>query len=90
VSWQPNPVLASSTHHYQVVVTPEAGAAAPTQGTSINAGKATQFTLTGLTNYKHYTIVVQARNASNDVLDSSNTVLAMPVDQFVYLPAIQR
>jgi hypothetical protein len=90
VSWQPNSALASSTHHYQVVVTPEAGAAAPTQGTSINVGKATQVTLTGLTNYKHYTMVVQSRNASNEVLDSSNTVLAMPVDQFVYLPAIQR
>ncbi len=90
VWWKTNPVLASSTDHYQVNVTPEAGAAPPAQGTSINVGTATSFTLSGLTIGKRYTVVVQARNASNGVLDSSNTVVGLAVDNFVYLPLIMR
>lgn len=90
LSWKTNQGLAATTHHYQVNVTPESGAAPPAQGTSINAGTATRFTLTGLTKGKRYTIVVQARNASNAVIDSSNTVTGVPVDKFVYLPSIRR
>ncbi len=90
LSWKTNPVLASSTDHYQVNVTPGAGAAPPAQGTSINAGTATNFTLSGLTIGKRYTIVVQARNASNGVLDSSNSVVGIAADKFVYLPSTMR
>jgi hypothetical protein len=46
--------------------------------------------LTGLTTGKRYTIVVQARNASHGVIDSSNTVIGIAVDKFVYLPSIRR
>ncbi len=90
LSWKTNQALAATTHHYQVNVTPGAGAAPPAQGTSINVGTATSFTLSGLTIGKRYTIVVQARNASNGVIDASNTVSALAVDRFVYLPTMMR
>jgi hypothetical protein len=90
LSWKTNQALAATTHHYQVNVTPGPGAAPPAQGTSINVGTATSFTLSGLTIGKRYTIVAQARNASNGVIDTSNTVSALAVDRFVYLPTIMR
>jgi hypothetical protein len=90
LAWKTNQVLAATTHHYQVNVTPGAGAAPPAQGISINVGTATSFILSGLTIGKRYTIVVQARNASNGVIDTSNTVTGLAVNKFVYLPSIMR
>ena len=90
LDWKPNR-LASTAHHYTIAFTKDSSAANPAEGASpINAGTATSLVLTGLTNYQQYIFTVQARNASSIVLDSSSSVAAMPVDQFVFLPMALR
>lgn len=44
------------------------------------------YSLTGLTNYEWYTITLEALDGSDVVL--SDTIMVMPTDQFVYLPAV--
>ena len=76
-------LLTGGLSNYEVVVTCAAGASAPTQGgcgLPINAGTSTTFTLTGLTNFKLYTIVVNARGSSNALIATSTTVSATPTD----------
>lgn len=91
LSWKPDTGLAATTHHYTIAFTKESGAVNPAEGASpINAGTATSLVLTGLTSSKQYIFTIQARNASNTVLDSSNNVAAAPADRFVFLPMICR
>ena len=86
--WQVNLALLSGLDHYQIIINPASGASPPTQGTSINAGTQTSFTLTGLTNFKNYTITIEARNGTNAVIGQSNTVTTFPTDQIIYLPTV--
>lgn len=91
LSWAAITALASSTDHYTVVFTKDSGAQNPNQGGSpYNAGLVNSLIFTGLTNDKHYTFTIQARNSSNTLLDSSNSVTAVTADNFLYLPLILR
>lgn len=86
--WQVNLTLLSGLDHYQIIVSPASGANPPVQGTSIDAGTQTSFTLTGLTNFKNYTITIEARNGSNTVIGQSNSVTTFPTDLIIYLPSV--
>ena len=87
--WNPNPSLASGVHHYAIVFTAESGASSPSEGDSpINAGMNTNYTLTGLSNYKQYTFAIEARDASNALIADSNAVTIIPTDIFAYLPCV--
>jgi hypothetical protein len=88
LNWQVDGALLPGLAWYEVVVTPSTGAVAPTQGTSFSVGLNTNITLTHLTNYKSYTIVVEARNQAGDLLAKSSSVTVMPTDIFVYLPIV--
>jgi hypothetical protein len=46
------------------------------------------FTLTGLTNYVWYTVVVEGWDVGEEALMRSNPAVAMPTDHFVYLPVV--
>ncbi len=91
LTWRPNAGLDAVTNHYDLVVSCPAGAARPDQGacgTPINAGTWTNFTLTGLTNGKAYSVEVLARNAAGGELSRSAPAEATPfhVTSRVYLP----
>lgn len=88
LSWQAKPGLLTDLNRYQIRVTPSAGAANPNEGISINAGLQTTFTLTGLTNYKNYTVFIEARNNGDTVIGQSNSVTIFPTDIAIYLPMI--
>jgi len=88
LTWTVNTTLLSGLDHYQILVTPSSGASNPSQGISIIAGLQTSYTLTGLTNYKDYTIVVEARANDNTTIAPSNSVTIFPTDLQLYLPAI--
>jgi hypothetical protein len=89
LQWTADTNLLPGLDHYNIVVTQEGGASAPIEGPSpIDAGTATTFTLTGVTNDKNYTITIEARTSSNSLIASSNTVIAFPTDDIIYLPMI--
>jgi len=88
LNWQVDAALLPELARYQVIVTPSAGAAPPAQGTSFSVGLNTNATLTNLTNYKAYTIVIEARNQAGEVLAKSSSISGIPTDIFVYLPVI--
>jgi hypothetical protein len=90
LSWKPDGWLASATHHYTISFTKENGAANPAEGTSaIDAGTNTSFVLTGLTNGAQYTFRIQAFSSSA-LLDQSNSVVAIPAKNFLFLPSVLR
>ncbi len=90
LSWQAETNLLSGLHHYQILVIPSSGASNPNEGTSINANLQTYFILSGLTNYKNYTLAVEARTNANSTIAQSNSVTAFPTDIHIYLPTIQK
>lgn len=78
--------------HYGVIVDCEAGANSPNQG---SCGKEitidnTNITLTGLTNFKFYTVTVYAYNSMNQLIAISIQIQAFPTDILIYLPSIVR
>jgi hypothetical protein len=84
-------ILVGGVSDYQIVVTCPAGANPPQQGACgqpINAGTATQFTLTGLTNFKQYTLVVYGRDASQKQMATSTNIAASPTNLAVYIPLV--
>ena len=91
LSWQADSSLLGGLDRYDIVVSQGGGANPPNEGPSpIDAGSSTTFTLTGLTNDADYTITIQARNGSNGLIASSNTVVAFPTDELLYLPMVVR
>lgn len=86
-------VLTGGVSSYEILVTCAAGANPPDQGSCgqpINAGTATSFALTGLSNFKQYTIIINARDSSHTLIATSTTAIAIPTDLLVYLPHIAR
>ncbi len=86
-------VITGGVNHYEIIVTCAAGAKPPDQGNCgqpINAGTATTFMLTGLSNYKQYSMVVNARDASQILIATSTTTSTFPSDLFLYLPLLVR
>jgi hypothetical protein len=85
-------ILAGGVAQYRLNLTCEAGAADPNEldcgGSKTLSGSTTSFKLTGLTNFKGYTVQIDARNASNATIAQSKTTTAYPTDIFVYLPLV--
>lgn len=91
LSWEADISLLSGLNRYEIVVSQGGGANPPNEGPSpINAGTQTSFTLTGLTNNANYTLTVQAVGSGNTIIASSNSVVAFPTDDLVYLPMVVR
>ncbi len=78
--------LTGGVSYYQVVVNYQPGANPPTQGTTINVGTATSITLTGLSNLKWYSVIINAYDASAVLIASSDTITATPTDIQFFLP----
>jgi len=87
-------VLQGSEGYYVLhLVSCEAGANPPQEvecGQSRNIGTLTTFTLTGLTNFKRYTIEIQAYDALGNWIATSERVVAFPTTIFVFLPVVLR
>lgn len=69
----------------------EKGANPPQQircGASENLGNQTTFTLTGLTNFKRYTIEILAHDAASNLLATSERITAFSSNIFAFLPLI--
>jgi hypothetical protein len=95
VSWESDQMVARAVDHYDLIVSCEQGASPPAEGgcdSPINVGLQTSYTLTGLTNGKAYTMTVQARDNSDSLITTSNTVSGIPrdFDFSVHLPFIIR
>ncbi|MCB8944620.1 MAG: fibronectin type III domain-containing protein [Ardenticatenaceae bacterium] len=90
LNWTAVPGLLTNLDHYQVLVTPSAGANPPAQGTSFAVGLNTSATLTGLTNFANYTIHIEARNGDNNTIGKSNTITLYPTDIQLFLPFVKR
>jgi hypothetical protein len=87
LSWRVNTSLVPGLDHYNLVFSHEPGASPPDQGNSpINVCTQTSYTLTGLSNYRKYTMTIAAHASSGALIATSNTVTAFPTDIFVYLP----
>jgi hypothetical protein len=86
-------VFSDGVDNYQVVVTCPSGANPPDQGNCgqpIDAGSATTFSLTGLTNYKQYILLIRARDVSGNLVATSTTASAAPTDHLIYIPLVVR
>jgi hypothetical protein len=81
--------LSGAVSSYEVTI--DCGSGAPPDqgscGAPIGVGSATHFTLTGLSNYNDYTLVVTAKAGSNEIA-KSYSVSASPMDLLVFLPYI--
>jgi hypothetical protein len=88
-----NTILAGGVEHFSITVTCAPGANPP-NGIPCNApanlGSSTNITLSGLTNFKSYTIAITAYNGNEIKVFDSQQVSAAPTNLFIYLPLIQR
>jgi len=85
-------VLQGGVGHYMLHLVSCAEGANPPQevgcGQSLNVGHATTFTLTELTNFKHYTVEIQAYDPTGSLIAVSERVAAFPTTIFVFLPVV--
>jgi len=86
-------VFSGGVSRYDLLVTCVAGADPPAQGSCgvpINVGTQTNFTLTGLSNSKPYTVVVKAYDAAGTLIAESVAVSVTPTDTlyYLYLPLV--
>jgi hypothetical protein len=87
LSWQADSSLLPGLSSYEIALSCPVGAACPGP---FNAGRAARYVVGGLTNGKTYTVLVTAKNNSNQAIDVSNSIQIIPNDHFVYLPMINR
>jgi hypothetical protein len=87
LNWWADTTLLTGVAHYDLSFTCPPGAVCP--GT-INAGTNQQHLISGLTNGKTYTVVVAAKDSSNQTLSVSNSIQFIPADHFIYLPLALR
>jgi hypothetical protein len=86
-------VLTGGVNKYEVLVSCASGANPPNQGSCgqpIDAGTATTFMLTGLSNFKQYIVIVYARDASQNLIATSTTVTTSLTNYYLYLPLVVR
>lgn len=86
-------VLIGGVNKYEVLVSCASGANPPNQGSCgqpIDAGMATTFMLTGLSNFKQYIVIVYARDASQNLIATSTTVTTSLTNRYIYLPLVVR
>jgi hypothetical protein len=84
-------VFEGGVNYGEIIVTCPPGAHPPDQGgcgQPINVGTATTFTLTGLSNFKSYTLIVNARDTSQNLLATSTTLTVSPTDMIIFLPLV--
>lgn len=82
-------LITTAIDHYEIVYSGESGADPAVEGASpIDVGTATDFTLSGLTNGKTYTLSIRAKSATDTVVATSNVVGQFPTDNFIYLPTV--
>lgn len=85
--------LAGGVGHYQVYVGCEPGASPPhgmACGQHHPVGAVTALTLSGLTNYKRYTVEVRAHDPNGAPIATSHPVTAFPTDRLLWLPLVLR
>lgn len=87
-------VLQGGVGHYMLhLVSCEEGANPPQEvgcGQALNVGNSTSFTLTALTNFKRYTVEIQAYDPTDSLIAVSERVVAFPTTIFVFLPVVLR
>ena len=79
--------------YYTVSLTCEVGASSPNEiqcGEIINIGDKTSTSLTGLSNFKNYTIQVEAYDSTGELIAKSKPITLFPTNIFLYLPVIVR
>ena len=85
------PYLVGGVTRYDVIITCPTGANPPEQGNCgqpINAGSGTTFRLTGLTNFRSYTIIIKAKDSLNTTIAESTTLQIFPTNLQIFLPSI--
>ena len=93
LSWMIDPGLVSWLDHYELVVQCESGANPPEEigcGQPLNLGTRNSLLLTGLTNYKFYTLSVTAKDQAGATLDISRIIRAFATDIHVFIPLIHK
>jgi hypothetical protein len=83
--------LSGAVDHYDIVVTCAPGANHPDQGDCgipIDTGLATRFTLSGLSNFMPYTMIVHARDGLGNTIASTNSVTATPTSYLLFIPLV--
>ncbi|MBN1261653.1 MAG: hypothetical protein JXB35_13340 [Anaerolineae bacterium] len=95
VNWEiEDPYLAGSVDHYRLALTCSSGAASPQQvqcGSHVDINvQEPGLTLTGLTDYKQYSVVLHAVDSNGQVLESSALITAFPTDHLIRLPFVSR
>jgi hypothetical protein len=85
-------LLAGGVNKYSILVRCESGANPPNEvgcDRSVDVGSdITSYLLTGLTNFKHYTLLVSAKTSQGVVIGTSESVIAMPTNILIYLPLL--
>jgi hypothetical protein len=79
--------------HFEMRVTCGPGAKAPQEvrcGGEKNVGRATSFTLTGLTNGATYTVKIEAQDANGGSLGETDSQSATPNKNLVFVPMVRR
>lgn len=82
--------LIGGVEYFEVLVSCEEDADPPNEvgcSQSLNMGSGTFLMLTGLTNFKPYTVEVKAYNGANTLVATSQ-VIARPTNLFVFLPFV--
>lgn len=78
---------------YRILVNCESGASSPNQvpcGQELDVGDFTNVTLSGLSNFKYYSIVVNAYNTYGEIIAMSNQIRVFPTDILIYLPILTK
>ena len=91
LNWGINPSLMPSLHHYELTVQCQIGANPPNEigcGQTFDLGTKTVFLLTGLSNYKNYTLSVTSKDQAGAILEIFRTVTAFHTDIYVFLPLL--
>lgn len=93
LDWSDNiKYLFGGAHHYGVVIDCETNVDSPKEGQcgeEINT-QHTSITLTGLTNFKYYIIVINACNSSGELIAESTEIKVFPTNIFSFLPMVMR
>jgi hypothetical protein len=93
LNWKTDTVVVKGVDHYELLVFCPPGANPPNGGdcpATFDQIHETSYVLSGLSNYKTYTMTVRAKDSSDGLIETSNTVTTFPTDIFVYLPGVFR
>lgn len=85
--------LTGGVAYYKLLVVCGPGATDPNEincGNALNVSSNSVASLTGLANFKQYTLQVEAYDSSNNLIARSVSVTATPTNIFLFLPLIRR